>query len=52
MGGRDEHLYALDLDGRVFWRVEMPGQIDAPVAIAPGGTLVVGGDDGVLRGLR
>ena len=39
-------------EGHVFWRLDMPGQIDAEAAISPNGTLVVGCDDGHLRGLR
>lgn len=52
VGGRDEYLYALDFEGHVYWRLEMPDQVDSAVAVAPDGTLVVGCDDGVLRGLR
>lgn len=52
VGSRDEHLYAVDLEGHVYWNLEFPEQIDSGVTVARGGTLVVGCDDGVLRGLR
>jgi outer membrane protein assembly factor BamB len=51
-GGRDDQLYAVDPSGRVDWRLALSGDIEGQVAIAPGGTLIVGCDDGVLRGLR
>lgn len=51
-GSQDDRLYAVTSEGQVRWSVEFPADIDSSVAIAPGGTLVVGCDDGVLRGLR
>jgi outer membrane protein assembly factor BamB len=51
-GSRDDRLYAVASAGEVLWNVELPDDIDGGVAISSAGTIVVGCDDGHLRGLR
>ncbi len=50
-GSQDDHLYAVHPSGRVLWALDLGADVDASVAISPKGTLVVGADDGVLRGI-
>ncbi|RMG98887.1 MAG: hypothetical protein D6705_04630 [Deltaproteobacteria bacterium] len=50
-GSQDDHLYAVTPDGTVAWALDLGADVDASVAITDGGTLVVGADDGVLRGI-
>ena len=52
VGSQDDRLYAVTSEGDVRWNVEFPTDIDSSVAITAGGTIVVGSDDGRLRGLR
>jgi len=51
-GSRDDFVYAVDRSGRERWRLELPEDVDAALAIREGGVLVVGCDDGVLRGYQ
>ncbi len=51
-GSRDDFVYAVDSDGAERWRIELPEDVDAALGISEGGVLVVGCDDGVLRGYR
>jgi outer membrane protein assembly factor BamB len=50
-GSQDNGLYALSAEGKLLWRVELGGDVDSSVAVAPDGTLIVGADDGVLYAL-
>ena len=52
VGSQDDRLYAVTPEGKVRWDVEFPTDIDSSVAVTDAGTLVVGSDDGKLRGLR
>jgi outer membrane protein assembly factor BamB len=52
LGSQDDRLYAVTGAGHVRWSVEFPTDIDSAVTISSGGTIVVGSDDGHLRGLR
>ena len=51
-GSRDDFVYAVDRSGHERWRLELPEDVDAALAISEGGVLLVGCDDGVLRGYR
>ncbi len=51
-GSRDDFVYAVDGAGGERWRIELPEDVDAALGISEGGVLVVGCDDGVLRGYR
>jgi outer membrane protein assembly factor BamB len=50
-GSQDDHLYALDGEGKLLWRVRLGGDVDSSPALAPGGRLLVGADDGKLYAL-
>ncbi len=51
-GAQDDSVYALDAGGRLLWAFPTRGDVDAPVAIGPGGMLYVGSDDGHLYALH
>jgi outer membrane protein assembly factor BamB len=51
-GSQDDRLYAVEGDGKVRWAIDFPADIDGSVAITGEGTIVIGADDGKLRGLR
>ncbi|MBX7082086.1 MAG: PQQ-binding-like beta-propeller repeat protein [Nannocystaceae bacterium] len=48
-GSRDDRLWSLSDRGALRWSLEFPADLDAPVALAPGGVLVVACDDGIVR---
>jgi outer membrane protein assembly factor BamB len=50
-GAQDDRVYALDPSGKQLWVFPTQGDVDAPVALGPGGVLYVGSDDGRLRAL-
>ena len=52
VGSQDDHLYALEPDGRLRWFLSFDADVDAPVAVAADGTVYVGGDDRALRASR
>lgn len=51
-GAQDDRVYALDASGRLRWSFATRGDVDAPLAIGPEGTLYAGSDDGHLYALR
>jgi outer membrane protein assembly factor BamB len=51
-GAHDDLVYALDAAGRLLWTFPTGGDVDAPLAIGPGGVLYVGSDDGHLYALH
>lgn len=51
-GAQDDSVYALDAAGRLLWTFPTRGDVDAPLAIGPGGVLYVGSDDGHLYALH
>jgi outer membrane protein assembly factor BamB len=51
-GAQDDFVYALARDGALLWKLKTGGDVDAPVVIAPDGTLLVGSDDGKLYAVR
>jgi outer membrane protein assembly factor BamB len=51
-GNRDGQIHAVDAEGRLRWRIALPGDVDSSVALAADGTVVVGCDDGWLRAYR
>ena len=50
-GSQDDSVYALDAGGGLLWTFPTHGDVDAPIAIGPGGALYVGSDDGHLYAL-
>jgi len=51
-GSQDDHVYALEADGRLRWFLSLDADVDAPVAMAVDGTIYVGGDDAHVRAYR
>ncbi|MFT3774294.1 MAG: PQQ-binding-like beta-propeller repeat protein [Minicystis sp.] len=51
-GAQDDNVYALDAAGTLLWTFPTRGDVDAPLAIGPGGVLYVGSDDGKLYALH
>ncbi len=47
-GAHDDTLYALTAHGELRWAEEVGGDVDSSPVLLPGGTLVVGSDDGYL----
>jgi outer membrane protein assembly factor BamB len=47
-GAQDDFVYALDADGRLLWKFQTRGDVDAPLIITPQGMLLAGSDDGLL----
>ena len=47
-GAQDDHVYCLDADGALVWKLRTGGDVDAPLVITPKGLLLVGSDDGKL----
>ncbi len=52
VGSQDDHLYALEPDGRLRWFLTFDADVDAAPFITPEGLLIVGGDDKSLRAFR
>jgi outer membrane protein assembly factor BamB len=50
-GAQDDSVYALDPTGKLLWTFATHGDVDAPLAIGPGGVLYAGSDDGRLYAL-
>ncbi len=50
-GAQDDNVYALTQEGALVWKFKTGGDVDAPLAITPGGLLLVGSDDGKLYAL-
>ena len=50
-GAQDDSVYSLDAAGRLRWAFPTHGDVDAPLAIGPGGSLYAGSDDGHLYAL-
>lgn len=51
-GAHDDNVYALDAAGKLLWTFATQGDVDAPLALGPGGVLYVGSDDGRLYALH
>ena len=51
-GSQDDHVYALEPDGRLRWFLTFDADIDSAPLITPAGLLVVGGDDKAVRAFR
>ncbi len=51
-GAHDDSVYAIDHAGRLRWSFATHGDVDAPLAIGPGGVLYAGSDDGHLYALH
>jgi outer membrane protein assembly factor BamB len=47
-GAQDDFVYALGADGRLLWKFQTQGDVDAPLVITPQGRLLAGSDDGKL----
>lgn len=50
-GGHDEFVYSLSAQGALRWVHPVGGAVDASPILMADGTLVIGGDDGVLRAI-
>ena len=50
-GGHDEFVYSLSAQGALRWVHPVGGAVDASPILTADGTLVIGGDDGVLRAI-
>jgi outer membrane protein assembly factor BamB len=51
-GSQDDHVYALEADGRLRWFLSLDADVDAAVTMAADGTLYVGADDAHVRAFR
>jgi len=51
-GAQDDRIYALDATGKLRWSFDTGGDVDAPLAIGPGGSLYAGSYDGHVYALR
>lgn len=51
-GAQDDHVYALDGEGNLRWRLALGGDVDATLALADDGELYAGCEDGKLYALR
>lgn len=47
-GAQDDAVHAVGLDGREWWRFRTGGDVDAPMTLLGGSTLLVGSDDGYV----
>mgnify|MGYP000863105603 FL=1 len=51
-GSRDNHVYALNPDGKLRWSLVLEEDIDGPPALGPDGTLYIGSDDRCLHAFK
>jgi outer membrane protein assembly factor BamB len=51
-GTQGDEVIAVDETGKLLWRIETRGDVDAPVTLLRDGTVIVASDDGVVRALR
>lgn len=47
-GAQDDSVYALAPDGRLLFRHEMQGDVDAPLTLLPDGRLLIAAEDGAV----
>ncbi len=45
-GAQDDHVYAIDANGTLRFKLKTGGDVDAPLTMLPDGSLVAGSDDG------
>jgi outer membrane protein assembly factor BamB len=51
-GAQDDRIYALSPDGKLVWKLEVGGDVDAAIVLAADGVLYAGSEDGKLYAVR